>query len=755
VSVTETATIDPSAGESFRLDELQVDPAIGRIAGPGGTQQVDPRVMDVLVMLARTPRELVSRTQLLTTIWPGGAIYDDTLTQTVYQLRQHLLAAGGSDRYRKLIKTLPKRGYLLDCAVQPLAAATAQAQAIPQARSQARRRAVWLLAFVLLAGGTGWLLQRGGVGKAEGEPQAPELPANAIAVLPFANSSGDAASDYLSEGIADNIRDRIAALHELRVVARRSSVQFREARQDVQEVAVQLGVGRIIEGRFNRVRGRVTVSVELVDAASGFQMWSEIYEGSADELMLLEQALVRDLVTQLAPDRALEPESAPTIRQLAAHDLILLGRQYEQQVADEQRVDEGKLAKAIDFYAQAIAVDPDSTEAHARLGRMLLYQGSVVEAEPHILQALELDPSRGDTFTTLGLYYWAVREAGIGAAYRRAIELNPNDADALSYFAAWNWMQGAADEAVIYYRRALEVDPLSLQRYADLAYKLAWAGLRVDAMTVLERLLRLFPTAPGYLAAARTTEALGDLDEAIAWTLRARQLRPDDPEASGLLAELWARLGDFQTAARFEPEQGMGLLFWQRRYAELIELGEEATIDRPGDTEARFLLAFAYSALGRQEQAIRQMELAGMPATVQSESRRANEVHAIMTYYGALNAGGREAEARALAQWDLDWERAGLQRFEGLSWAAPLSQACALTVLDQAEAALDLLETLPQKSGVARLPWLLDLACFDRLQDEPRYQAVVAGVEAQIRAIRERVPATLARHGLGVNAEPE
>lgn len=100
----------------------------------------------------------------------------------------------------------------------------------------------------------------------------------------------------------------------------------------------------------------------------------------------------------------------------------------------------------------------------------------------------------------------------------------------------------------------------------------------------------------------------------------------------------------------------MGQLFWQRRYEELIELGEQATIDQPG---------------------------------------------------------GREAEARALARGNIDWHEAGLARIEELNWAPSLSKVCALLVLEQAEAALDVLETLPERSGVPRLPWLLDLACFD------------------------------------------
>lgn len=142
---------------SFRIGALQVDVATGAIEGPGGSEQVDPRVMAVLAVLGQTPHQLVSRADLLERIWPGGTIYDDTLTQCVYQLRQHLAAAGGSDAYRDLIRTLPKRGYLLACDVDPVAP-----EAVPAATDARRQRASkltlpWVLATAVLAGAfIGW-----------------------------------------------------------------------------------------------------------------------------------------------------------------------------------------------------------------------------------------------------------------------------------------------------------------------------------------------------------------------------------------------------------------------------------------------------------------------------------------------------------------------------------------------------------------------------------------------------------------------
>jgi len=733
---------------SFKLANVRVDPTTGQISGPGGVEQVDPKVMAVLLALARTPRELVGRSQLLEEIWPGGVVYEDALTQCVYQLRQHLAAAGGAEAYRRLIKTLPKRGYLLDSEV---AAEESTTGSPVHASLRASRRPPWGPLFLLLVFAVvivWWLIRAGGNSPPGPLETTPPSPPNAIAVLPFENAGGDHGDDYLSEGISDDLRDQIAALRELRVAARRSSVAFRDSRAAPGEIAQELGVARLVEGRLKRKGDRISVSVELVDARSGFRLWSRTYDRASQDLVLIERTLARDLIQHLSPWRTeLSEPFAVSFQQSAAHDLILLGRQYEQRLGEQQLVDDPILAKAIELYEQAVEIDPVSAEAHARLGSMLLYRGDIAQAEPHILEALNLDPGRGETFTTLGLYFWAVRADGIGAAYRRAIELNPSDADALSYFASWTWLQGNADEAVVYYRAALAVDPLSLKRYADLGYKLAFQGSRAEALEVLDRLQERFPTAPGYLAAARIHEALGDFDEAIACALSALELRPGDEDVTGQVAELLARVGAVDEAALFEPEPGMGQLFWERRYQDLADLAEALSLDKPGDQNLSYLLAFAYGALGRHDRAVAKLEAAGLPAAAISESRRADDLHALHTYMGSLAKLGREDEARWLASWIIDLNRKLLPTEGRGGWLPHLSQSCALVLLGRQEEALVELERLPELPTVPWLPWLQDLACFDPVKNEPRYTAVLAATQSRVTAVRARLPQTLARHG--------
>ena len=572
---------------------------------------------------------------------------------------------------------------------------------------------------------------------------------HSIAVLAFANTSGDTSNDYLSDGLSDELRDRLAQLPGLRVMARSSSIQFRGQNLDATTIAEQLSVSRVIEGRFNRQGNRVLLSVQLIDATTGFQLWSQQYERASRDLLLMQRKLARDLASHLMPELQLADESpAPSAQQVSAHDLLLLGRQYEQQVTDQQLVDQTKLQKSIDYYRQAIALDPQSAEAHARLGKVLLYQGDVDGAEASIFEALNLDPRRSEAHATLGLYYWITRQAGIGAAYRRAIELNPNNADALSYYAMWSWHQGESVQSTDYYRLARDVDPMTLLRHAQLGYKLAMEGSREEAESVVERILQLFPDAPGYLAAARIAEAYGMPDEAIGYALKARLLRPDDPDIAGQLAELHAVIGDFDSAALFEPEPGVGQLFLQRRYSELIDLGEELLFDQMDDPDVLFLLAFALNTEGRFDESLRVLDMAGMPETVLSESRRPNEIHYLPTLIGALQGVGDEHRALELAEWELEFNGRMARGNAGDNWLNHYSRACSLAAMGNDDEALDSFEFLPKVSTIARLPWLKDGTCFQKFVDEPRYISAIIAIETRLAGIRQRLPETLAKQGL-------
>ena len=150
-------------------------------------------------------------------------------------------------------------------------------------------------------------------------------------------------------------------------------------------------------------------------------------------------------------------------------------------------------------------------------------------------------------------------------------------------------------------------------------------------------------------------------------------MRPDDPDISSQLAEMHARIGDFASADLFEPEPGMGLLFWEKRYDELIDLGEELMIDEPDDPDVYFLLALGLNANSQFDRALWVLESAGMPDTALGESRRANELLAMNTYVGALAAIGEKEQVVNMANWYLQLDLQFTAREKNNAWAPNLS----------------------------------------------------------------------------------
>ena len=192
----------------------------------------------------------------------------------------------------------------------------------------------------------------------------------------------------------------------------------------------------------------------------------------------------------------------------------------------------------------------------------------------------------------------------------------------------------------------------------------------------------------------------------------------------------------------------MGQLMWQRRYLELIDLGQELMIDQPGDVDVLYFLAFALNTEGRFQESVRVLNLTGMSDFVLRESRRANETHYLPTLISALQATGDTDQAHDLAEWNLQFNDKMSSGREVSTWVNHFAEACALSTLNRDEESLTSIEKLLDLDGIARMPWIKDHTCFRKFQNEPRYRAVVSALDARLAAIRERLPVTLERYGL-------
>ena len=571
-----------------------------------------------------------------------------------------------------------------------------------------------------------------------GSPASQAMP-NSIAVMPFDNSGGNPEDDYLIVGLGDELRDQLSQVTGLRMAARSSSIVARRQALDAIATSEKLGVEVLIEGSVRRRGANLLVSVELVEGSSGLVLWNNTFSRTDRELVAVQQSIVDQILEQVTDQADGSILATPSTYSSSANELMLLARHYENQVREQVDVDATTLSRAIDLYRQATEADPKSALANSRLARALMYANDFAGAEAPIFRAMTINSELSEVQNTLGNYYLATGVRGAGIAFRRATGLNANNADALADYAWWLWMQSRADESESLYRRALELDPLSLSRYGALADYYGYTARIPEALEIASRVLVNFDDADGYRLISRIMELVGRLDESIAWAIRARDLQPENNDHVIALAELYAEIGDFDTALGLNPNPDIGLLFKMRRYKELIDVGEFLMIEQPGDLELQALLSYSYTVMGQPELAVRLLTLTGVPDRVLGERRHPMDVERFVYLMDALDASGETDTAQQLAHRSV--ERPHLVNEH---WWVNLYVACPLAIVGRHD---DALARLSRVGNSVRLPWeslIRDMHCFQRYENEPRYQAMLTMVKSRREKQLARLPVTLA-----------
>ncbi len=627
------------------------------------------------------------------------------------------------------------------------------ASGIQRTEISSRRGAVSIAgSMLLLVLGTGGLFLLIRPAMEQADPGADEiaLRPHSIAVLPFENVSRREDDFYLSEGLSDELRDQLGRVQGLQIAARSSSIAARNQAIGATRMAASLGVAYLVEGSLRRNGPRLGISVQLIDGRTGLAAWSGNYERGRLELLEVQQEVAQQLVAFVLPDSSSLDAPSPATLNATANDLLYLARREMNAVRSRQEVDTEKLLKAISLYRQATRADPQSALAHSRLASALLYLGDIEAAEAPILTALSLNPELSEVQNTLGEFHWARGEPGATAAFGAAVELNPNNVDALHNLAHLRWIRTkdhfSEPSPEQLYRRAVELDPLTLSRHSALGDLLGKNGQWDAVPPVISDIQERFDSAESYRAIGWLYELTGEIDRAIAWTLKARQLEPDNPDHVDKLAYLFGLIGDAETALRLTPSPSIGLLYHLRRYEELIDIAELRMIDEPDDIEVRVVLAFAYVATGAHEAAIRILSATGLPDTVLNDQARSLvEFNGFFILFDAL-AGSGIPEAvelgRQLAEWNEN------EAWWGDIGAIAVGRGCTRAVLGQHEKALEVLARLSESRRLADMPSLLDSWCFQQYKDEPVYRAMVDEQLSRRQALRERLPATLAEFGL-------
>jgi TolB-like protein/class 3 adenylate cyclase/Tfp pilus assembly protein PilF len=358
-----------------------------------------------------------------------------------------------------------------------------------------RVRLVAAALLLLLAGvAVALWLARGGLVREQHEERATAAHP-VVAVLPFANQSGDPGQEYLSDGIAEDLIAALGRFSDMRVVGRGTTFAYKGQAADPARVGRELGARYVVEGSARRAGDRVRVSVQLTDARDGLLLWSERYEQAAADLFAVQDAIVQHLVGALAVRvTRVEQERAAAAppADLAAYDLVLRGRE---RLARRTRAAN---AEARELFRRAIALGPRYAAAHVGLGRahidaMLFgwteWPARALESAKELARkAVELDEEEAGGHALLSLVHgyerrWDLAEAEID----RAVGLNPGDVEVRAQRGVLYMDQGRLDEAIRELEAVLSFDPLNDPAWADLGIAYYLAGRPGDAAELLER----------------------------------------------------------------------------------------------------------------------------------------------------------------------------------------------------------------------------------------------------------------------------
>lgn len=561
----------------FKLGEWQVTPLRGVIHGPAGTRRITPKAMDVLTCLAERAGEVVDRETFQTVVWKGRAFSDDPLNKCIAELRRQL---GDSAASRSYIETIPKRGYRLIAAVEPIGEP-------PPAERPSRLgslRPVALTALFGLAAVGVWQLTED---LATGDDVA-------IAVLPFANMS-ESAKQYFADGVHEELIGELSQSPALAVRPRTSTLAFRDRDESLSDIAQALGVDIIVDGSVRQDGDTVRVTAQLVQADRNENLWAGSIERSLSvaSLFAIQNEIAREIasalqVTLSSADSSVD-EALPT-DDIAAYDAFMLGKfHYRRQLP-------GDIRESVLRFERAVELDPRFAEAWDWLAYAYNHAATNVgyltpnEAYPKAraaaLHALEIEPELATAMSILG-YLRAVYDRdwiGAIADLERSVELSPHDSGTVWSLAHVYSLLGRHDEGIA-------LTAAFADRFADVGRNhLEVANRLIDGAqfeSALERLelAEQHGAEPGMVAHARgiTLCGLGQLQAAAQALELAVAAKKRDATAVGHLAHAYGRLGQREKAT-----------------ALLAELEARTQTERI----SRMVFAAAQAGLGNGEQAI-------------------------------------------------------------------------------------------------------------------------------------------------------
>jgi TolB-like protein/DNA-binding winged helix-turn-helix (wHTH) protein/Tfp pilus assembly protein PilF len=538
----------------YEFGPYRLDTAEQLLLRDGVPVPLTPKSFETLLALVERSGHLVEKDELMKVVWADAFVEESNLTNNVYALRKLL---GPGENGRSYIETVPKRGYRFTAPVKKLAAealvvekrtmtrvvteeavadsqaqsmiGTSEALAVAQVPPHAalRSKLPWLLITLLAVA-----LGSGGFYIYRSRTAAPPSQIQSIAVLPFKNESGNADVEYLSDGVTESLINSLSQLSNLSVKARNTVFRYKDKAVEPQVVAAELSVQAIVTGRVVQRGDDLTLYLSLIDGRNGNQLWGHRYDRKLTDIVALQNEIGHDVSRKLrerlsvGDEQKLKKEYTSNAE---SYQLYLRGRYH----ALKRTLPETQ--KAISYFQQAIAIDP--AYALAYVGLADAYFSSLAANRPSneifpqaraaAQKAIEIDDTLAVAHAQLGFitfwydWEWDASENKL----KRALELDPDSADAHLFYAHLLSNTGRHAQALAEAKRARELDPLNLRVNALEGQFLIHAGHTDDALTRLQDALEMdsnYFLTHLYLSSVYIEK--GMYSEAISEARRAREI---------------------------------------------------------------------------------------------------------------------------------------------------------------------------------------------------------------------------------------
>jgi adenylate cyclase len=392
-------------GVRYTFEDWTLDCVRGELISAQGNIVLRPKSFEVLKFLLQNAGRLISRDEVLTSVWSGVTVTEESLTQCVSEIRQAL-----GDAEQRIIKTVPKRGYLVSVAVRT-ASSDAQDGEFDRYRIK--------------------------------QPVAAQSDSPSLAVLPFTNLSGDPSQEYISDGITEDVINGLSYFSDLSVIASNSSFSYKNRSIDVREIGRDLGARYIVEGSVRRMGGRIRITAQLVDAHTGIRRWAERFDRPLEDVFAVQDDIARSIIRIVVAHvghAEVERVSRKPPNSWTAYDLMMQGDQAQR--ALDQSWNSQYLREARQFFAEALKVDPGNARICAKLGHTYVRAyadpagpdlGNRQELERGYalaLRSVALDPNLPLARAQLGwAYFWMNQLDAAIEQFEKAVALNPNFTD--------------------------------------------------------------------------------------------------------------------------------------------------------------------------------------------------------------------------------------------------------------------------------------------------------------------------------------